>query len=106
MTETTAADVTTFNVVFEPYKGLEGRKGYDIIANINGERWMLGFATGTRGFKGYVLSVLCSTENVFGSLRRQADLFSWHDHREGLTLAEVKQRGAVLAGLALAAKTS
>jgi hypothetical protein len=97
---TNIADVTSFNVEFDTSNGV------NIYVEINGEENLIAFAIRNKVGKGYRLVALNVGEEVFGDFRRQAGLFEWFDIHDGLSLAEVKRRGAILAGLHFAHVTS
>ena len=100
----TANDISQFDVTVDKCKNT-----YDINVTINGVREIIAFAPRvTRGFKLIVLETQFGTPGT--PLRDQASMLEFltsdvKGNGTGLSLAEVRNRGHILAGLYLAART-
>lgn len=105
ITTVNAALVKDFSVTVD--KAANGRD-WDVWATLNGETKLIAFAVKNKTGKGYTFLSLSMT-SFPAALYHQANLLDWlqSDATEGggLTLTEVRKRGALLGGIWLAGKT-
>lgn len=100
----TASKVDSFDVLVT-----KARTTYDIHVVVNGQAHFIAFAPKAGGAKGYHLVVL---ETQFGeTLKDHAAMFEYLtsdsiNNGGGLTIAEVRSRAHILAGLYLAARAT
>ena len=97
-------EITDISVSVEKAAG-----GYDFSVTLNGKTTMIGFALKVAGVPGYGFNALTLTQfpEALGEQTRLLEVFT-KDAQEagyGLTLAEVRKRAAILAGIWLAGKT-